>query len=343
MMQNPVSLTKKINEQFSEQFSEQFIAVLIADSKPLAVVLQLNKPPYYGGGYNPYPSYDKEHTLIGKAYRVLINLEEKSSFFKFLMDHSVVNIMITSAIDADFVNNNNKWVSTVESTNEQIKSLLHIKRHDISVFNITFESVAAPIPTFKNSKIVSPHISTPIESKKSILQTYEPEIEYFNTNKNAFVVGETINFFWKTNNADFIEIKPFGVVTAIGIRGFEMNDDVSTLVVNLIAKNTLTGKIVSKVLEIPNKQNLSYSTATPKNEKVKAKKETNKIESFTILAFIGFIIVALFSIGCVLTSIINVTSGKIEMGAFIFVNILMVPLSIYSGYMCIVFYQTISD
>ena len=83
----------------------------------------------------------------------------------------------------------------------------------------------------------------------------DPEIEYFNTNKNAFVVGETINFFWKTKNADFIEIKPFGVVTAIGIRGFEMNDDVSTLVVNLIAKNTLTGKIISKTLEIPNVKN----------------------------------------------------------------------------------------
>jgi len=142
-MQSPEGLTREINDVFDDQFSEQFIAVLVADSKPLALVIQLKKPPYHGGSYNPFPNYDDEITVIAKAMRVLIDLEESSRFFDYLKKNNIVNIMVTTAIDSRFVNNSNKWVSTAENAGEIVKGLLKIKAQDTGLFNSTFKSVVS--------------------------------------------------------------------------------------------------------------------------------------------------------------------------------------------------------
>ena len=108
-MQTPEGLTRQINNDFGDQFSEQFIAVLVTDSIPLALVIQLNKPPYHGGSYNPCPDYDIEKTVMAKAIRLLIDIEEYNSFFGYLKKKNIVNIMITTALDAKSVNDTNKW------------------------------------------------------------------------------------------------------------------------------------------------------------------------------------------------------------------------------------------
>ena len=141
MIQIPDVLTKKINNDFGNQFSEQFIAVLIADSKPLVLVIQLNKPPYHGGSYNPFPTYDNEPTVVAKAYKVLINLQEQCKFLEFLETHNVKNILITTAPNPGLVNEHNKWVCDLNTAKEIVFGLIDIKSKDRVIFEQTFKAM----------------------------------------------------------------------------------------------------------------------------------------------------------------------------------------------------------
>jgi hypothetical protein len=145
MMQTAESLTQEINQKFNTQFSDQFIAVLIAGVNELTLVIQLNKAPYSGGSYNPFPNYNKEPTLYGKFLKVLVNLEEACKFYSFLQANRIKNILVTTAPNANLVNNNNKCASEVETSKQIVLGLLEIKRKDEALFAQTFKNVTGKL------------------------------------------------------------------------------------------------------------------------------------------------------------------------------------------------------
>ena len=68
---------------------------------------------------------------------------------------------------------------------------------------------------------------------------FNPEIEYFRSNKTSFEFDEEITFSWKTINADKVTIIPFGLVTPIGQKTYKIKDfKNANLTFELIAENT---------------------------------------------------------------------------------------------------------
>ena len=68
---------------------------------------------------------------------------------------------------------------------------------------------------------------------------FNPEIEYFKSNKQTFEFDEEVTFSWKTINADKVLLKPFGLVQPIGQKTYKIKDFKNkTLTFELIAENS---------------------------------------------------------------------------------------------------------
>ena len=51
---------------------------------------------------------------------------------------------------------------------------------------------------------------------------FNPDIEYFKSDKQTFEFDEEITFSWKTINADKVILKPFGIVQPIGQKTYKI-------------------------------------------------------------------------------------------------------------------------
>lgn len=83
---------------------------------------------------------------------------------------------------------------------------------------------------------------------------FNPDIEYFKSNKQSFEFDEEVTFSWKTINADKVVLKPFGIVPPIGQRTYKIKDFKNTfLTFELIAENSTINRQIKSSLTLSNK------------------------------------------------------------------------------------------
>jgi DnaJ-class molecular chaperone len=83
---------------------------------------------------------------------------------------------------------------------------------------------------------------------------FNPDIEYFKSNKNTFEYDEEIIFSWKTINADKVILKPFGVVQPIGQKTYRIKDfKNSSITFELNAENSNIGRQIKSSITLTNK------------------------------------------------------------------------------------------
>lgn len=83
---------------------------------------------------------------------------------------------------------------------------------------------------------------------------FNPDIEYFKSNKNTFEYDEEVTFSWKTINADKVILKPFGVVQPIGQKTYRIKDFKNRSVTfELNAENSNIGRQIKSSLTLSNK------------------------------------------------------------------------------------------
>lgn len=81
----------------------------------------------------------------------------------------------------------------------------------------------------------------------------KPIIEYFRADKTSFNYDEQVTFFWKTTNADSVELRPFGMVASTGKKMYKLKDlKNEILAVHLMAKNTQTGQLERQTVSLKN-------------------------------------------------------------------------------------------
>jgi len=83
---------------------------------------------------------------------------------------------------------------------------------------------------------------------------FNPDIEYFKSNKQSFEFDEEVTFSWKTINSDKVSLKPFGTVPPIGQKTYRLKDfNNSFLTFELVAENSNIGRQVKSSLTLTNK------------------------------------------------------------------------------------------
>jgi hypothetical protein len=90
------------------------------------------------------------------------------------------------------------------------------------------------------------------------INTRKPEIEIFYCNRTEIFSGETIDFYWRTQNADVVYLNPFGQVATNGHKKVRFKNMKSpTVQIDLIAYNTIAKTkitryfIVKSILKMP--------------------------------------------------------------------------------------------
>ncbi len=82
---------------------------------------------------------------------------------------------------------------------------------------------------------------------------FNPDIEFFKSNKQAFEYDEEVTFSWKSINADKVTLKPFGLVQPIGQKTYKIKDfKNSHLTFELIAENSNIGRLTKSSLTLRN-------------------------------------------------------------------------------------------
>ncbi|WP_438425412.1 DnaJ domain-containing protein [Aquimarina macrocephali] len=82
---------------------------------------------------------------------------------------------------------------------------------------------------------------------------FKPIIDFFKSNKTLFYSGDEIRFEWRTFNADLVEIKPFGIVSANGSKTLKLNNiNKQFITIELKATNTNISRYVSKQIILEN-------------------------------------------------------------------------------------------
>jgi curved DNA-binding protein CbpA len=83
---------------------------------------------------------------------------------------------------------------------------------------------------------------------------FNPDIEYFKSNKNSFEYNEEISFSWKTINADKVILNPFGIVQPIGQKTYRIKDfKHKSVTFELIAENSNIGRQIKSSLTLTNR------------------------------------------------------------------------------------------
>ncbi len=90
------------------------------------------------------------------------------------------------------------------------------------------------------------------------INAQKPEIEIFYCNRTEIFSGETIDFYWRTQNADVVYLNPFGQVATSGHKKVRFkNMKSSTVQIDLIAYNTIAKTkntryfIVKNIMKMP--------------------------------------------------------------------------------------------
>jgi curved DNA-binding protein CbpA len=83
---------------------------------------------------------------------------------------------------------------------------------------------------------------------------FNPDIEYFKSNKQSFEFDEEVTFSWKTINANKVLLKPFGTVPPIGQKTYKIKDFKNSLLTfELVAENSNIGRQIKSSLTLSNK------------------------------------------------------------------------------------------
>jgi len=102
------------------------------------------------------------------------------------------------------------------------------------------------------------------QTPKSQQQTHkqetfiQPLIDYFYINTNQFEIGDVIEFQWQTQHADVVEIRPFGKVAASGTKKFKITQANQSIIVELVALNTISQRYAMSNIQL-------YKKATQTN------------------------------------------------------------------------------
>ena len=160
-------------------------------------------------------------------------------------------------------------------------------------------------------------------------QSFPPEIEFFNSSKDTFESDEQITFSWKTNYADKVVFKPFGVVGASGKKTYKIKDLKNPFLnFELIAENSFQEKRVTANLILHNltyqnlykhfktkinseneetaesreeiKEDIAPKTK-PKNTSNTLKKLVEEFESKSFLLFLLFLAFAIYALYSLIT------------------------------------------
>lgn len=136
--------------------------------------------------------------------------------------------------------------------------------------------------------------------KQNKKQYNEPEIEFFNSSRLYFELGQEINFSWKTTNANKVTLKPFGEVTTSGQRTYKIsNVETASMSVELIAENVELRKSVSTMLTLMNNSHNANQQRT-KEEIERATKQLLEDEKYNKqvhrIVKIVFIAIAIFTL-----------------------------------------------
>jgi curved DNA-binding protein CbpA len=84
-------------------------------------------------------------------------------------------------------------------------------------------------------------------------KNYIPVIEYFKCDSTGFEYDKEITFTWKCLNSDICELKPFGIVSSIGLKTVKLkNFENPYLTFELIATNNYLQKRISSKLTLQN-------------------------------------------------------------------------------------------
>lgn len=93
-----------------------------------------------------------------------------------------------------------------------------------------------------------------VEKPEEEITKKEPEVVFFETDKDIFEEGDSITLTWETKNADEVIINPFGEVEKTGSKIYRLkNYNKEHLTVTLEIKNFESGETTSKSLTLKNK------------------------------------------------------------------------------------------
>ncbi|MBS1650707.1 MAG: WG repeat-containing protein [Bacteroidetes bacterium] len=91
-------------------------------------------------------------------------------------------------------------------------------------------------------------------STNSHTNNFLPVIEFFKSESNEFEYDKEIQISWKTINADFVTIKPFGNVEPVGAKKYKFKSlNSKELIFEITATNTYINKSVTSTLKVTNK------------------------------------------------------------------------------------------
>lgn len=141
-----------------------------------------------------------------------------------------------------------------------------------------------------DQKLKSNYRSRPSQKDSSSIKEFVPIIENFSVDKEKVGPNEEFTVTWKVKNADFVQIRPLGIVKSEGFDRFKFSR-FKTKSVNLIliATNTETGLSARKHIEI---FNTKWRPSLLENDRI-----MNPI--FLVLRIIVIILITILIIGLI--------------------------------------------
>lgn len=176
--------------------------------------------------------------------------------------------------------NKNCSVDDIKKAYRKLSHKFHPDKNDGDTFFADrFKEINEAYETLCDSKKRTDYDRSKTTQKTSTYShtnNFLPIIEFFKSDSNEFEYDKEIQVSWKTINADFVIIKPFGNVEPVGAKKYKFkNLNSKTLIFEITATNTYINKSVTSSIEVTNK---TYSEFY---EKVKEdyKKTEKPIES----------------------------------------------------------------
>ncbi len=145
---------------------------------------------------------------------------------------------------------------------------------------------------------------------------FNPDIEYFKSNKVTFVYDEEVTFSWKTINSDKVVLNPFGAVQPIGQKTYKIKDFKNTAVTfDLIAENSNIRRQIKSSLTLTNQtykdlyqhfkekinkeEQIIYDEKQASSQNMKSAPPVVEEEDFSIVIWINVLLVIVIVIAAV--------------------------------------------
>lgn len=129
------------------------------------------------------------------------------------------------------------------------------------------------------------------------VNTQKPEIEIFYCNRTEIFSGETIDFYWRTQNADVVYLQPFGQVALSGHKKVRFkNMKASTVQIDLIAYNTIAKTKNSRYFIVKNILKLQVEERNQIFKKRFVKfLDRSKYGLFAVFGFISIVVTSIIT------------------------------------------------